>query len=82
MGVADAVGIAHQILKLFEGEEVATGEPWARDEELFAEHFGVTYEELVRRVPMLSADQGTRYEATLKVNPEAAVLWVRAMGDV
>ena len=82
MGVADAVGIAHQILKLFEGEEVAIGEPWARDEGLFEEHFGVPYEELARKVPMLSADQSARYEATLKVNPEAAVLWVLAMGDV
>ena len=82
MGVADAVGIAHQILKLFEGEEVAVGEPWARDEGLFEEHFGAPYEELARKVPMLSADQSVRYEATIKVNPEAAVLWVLAMGDV
>ena len=82
MGVADAVGIAHQILKLFEGEQVALNEPWARDEQLFEEHFGMPYEALVSRVPMLSADQAKRYADTLKVNPEAAVLWILAMNDV
>lgn len=81
MGVADAVGIAHQILKLFEGEKIATDEPWARDEGLFEEHFGMPYEAFVERVPMLSADQAKRYEDTLKVNPEAAVLWVLAMDN-
>lgn len=82
MSVTEAVGLAHQILKLFDHEDVAVGEPWARDEELFEEHFGAPYEELVRKVPMLSADQTARYEATLKVNPEAAVLWVLAMKSV
>jgi len=82
VAASDVVGIAHQILKLFEGEKIATDEPWARDEALFEQHFGCPYEVLVAKVPMLSADQSKRYEATLKVNPEAAVLWVLAMENV
>lgn len=78
---ADIVGVAHEILKLFEGEE-SVGEPWARDENMFQEHFGVPYEEFAARIPMLSADQSVRYTATLKVNPEAAVLWVISMDNV
>ena len=82
MGAAEVVGIAHQILKLFEGEKIAVAEPWARDERTFEEHFGAPYEAFVARVPLLSADQATRYAATLEVNPEAAVLWVLSMSDV
>ena len=66
------------LLKLFKDEE-GINEPWARDEARFEEHFGHPYEEFALKVPELSADQHTRYEATLKVNPEAAVLWVLAM---
>jgi hypothetical protein len=82
VGAAEVVGIAHQILRLFEGEKVAVEEPWARDETRFEEHFGAPYEAFVTRIPLLSADQAVRYAATLKVNPEAAVLWVLSMSDV
>lgn len=81
MGLVDIAQGLEGLLKLFKDEE-QINEPWARDEEQFEEHFGHSYEEFALKIPQLSADQHTRYEATLKVNPEAAVIWVLAMSIV
>ena len=79
----DLVELAQGILSLFAREgELLIDEPWARDEAMFQEHFGATYEEFALKVTMLGADQHVRYEATLKVNPEAAIVWVLAMSEV
>lgn len=78
MNLVDIAQGLQGVLNLF-GETDVTDEPWARDEELFFEHFGAPYEEFALRLPMLSGDQHKRYEATLLVNPEAAVLWVLMM---
>ncbi len=51
-------------------------EPWARDESSFADHFGVEYEEFAEMVGQLDFAHREMYDATLKVNPEAAVTWV------
>lgn len=81
--VADIVEVAQSVLRLFvtDAGEEAIDEPWARSDEAFCEHFGARYEEFASKIPLLSGDQSRKYEATLKVNPEAAVLWVLAMGE-
>lgn len=81
--VAGIVEVAQSVLKLFITEDGEEGidEPWARSEEAFAEHFGAHYAEFASRIPLLSGDQSRKYEDTLKVNPEAAILWVLAMNE-
>ena len=82
----DVVGVVRDVLALFEhaaGQEPGgSDEPWTRSEENFEAHFGRSYQELAHKITELSSDQATRYAATLKVNPEAAVLWVLAMDVV
>ena len=82
--VADIVEVAQNVLRLFvtDAGEAAIDEPWARSDEAFHEHFGACYEDFASKIPLLSGDQGQKYEATLKINPEAAVLWVLAMDVV
>ena len=81
--MADIVTLAQEILALFAQDgDVVIDEPWARDEGLFEAHFGATYEEFATKVTLLGSDQHVRYEATLRVNPEAAVLWVLSMSEV
>lgn len=80
--IPDIVGAANHILALFASNDEQVDEPWVRDESAFADHFGASYGDLVEKLPLLSSDQHARYEATLKVNPEAAVLWVLAMSVV
>jgi hypothetical protein len=80
--ITDIVGAANNILALFASNDEQVDEPWARDEVAFENHFGASYMELVEKLPLLSSDQHARYEATLKVNPEAAVLWVLTMSIV
>jgi hypothetical protein len=72
--------VAAGIIKLFAGSPDAE-EPWAQNEEIFEQHFGVPYEEFCYKLTILSADQHKRYHETLKVNPEAAVLWVVMQED-
>jgi hypothetical protein len=81
MNLVDIAQGLQGILGLFAGHEEAQ-EPWAQDEELFAEHFGATFEEFADKLAMLSVDQQRRYEKTIEVNPEAAVLWVVMMQQV
>lgn len=78
--MTDIASIARDILKLFDADGT-TSEPWARDEKAFEEHFGCDFEDFGRKMSLLSTDQVTKYEATLKVNPEAAVLWVVCMHE-
>lgn len=77
-GIVDT--IAAGIVNLFAGS-IAAQEPWAQDEELFAVHFGAEYEEFCYKLTILNADQQVRYQKTLEVNPEAAVLWVIMQQD-
>jgi hypothetical protein len=79
----DLVELAQNILALFAQDgEVLVDEPWARDEIAFEQHFGASYEEFATKVTLLGSDQHARYTATLKVNPEAAIVWVLAMNEV
>jgi hypothetical protein len=79
----DLVQLAQNILALFAHDgEALVDEPWARDEVMFEEHFSASYEEFATKVTLLGSDQHVRYVATLKVNPEAAIVWVLAMNEV
>ena len=55
---------------------------WANDEDEFERHFGVPYEIFLAIVEHLSPDQKKLLDATVNVNPEAAVLWILAMEEV
>ena len=55
---------------------------WANDETEFERHFGAPYEIFLEIVEHLSPDQKKLLDATVKVNPEAAVLWILAMEEV
>ncbi len=54
---------------------------WEHDEEAFHRHFGVPVEIYQEIVARLSDEQARLLEATLSVNPEAAVLWILAMEE-
>ena len=55
---------------------------WEHDEEAFLLHFGVPVGVFQEIASHLTAEQSALLEATLRVNPEAAVLWVLAMEEV
>ena len=55
---------------------------WPEDEAEFERHFGAPYEAFLEIVEHLSPDQKKLLDATLNVNPEAAVLWILAMEEV
>lgn len=58
------------------GNETDVVEDWAEDEAAFEEHFQVTYADFDEKLHMLDRSQFELYEKTLKINPEAAVVWV------
>jgi len=55
---------------------------WTNDATEFERHFGVSHEEFLAIIEHLSLDQKALLDATIDVNPEAAVLWVLAMEEV
>jgi hypothetical protein len=67
-------GLAHDIVR--------QPAPWETDERAFFIHFGVPFEAYQEVLAHLSAEQAQVLEATIDVNPEAAVLWVLAMEAV
>jgi len=76
-----AIGAARQIRDV--ARRAIAGDPaWAVDEETFFRHFGVPHEAYAEIVGHLQPAQLDLLEATLEVNPEAAVLWVLAMQEV
>jgi len=80
----DLLGIlksAHSVLEFVSGGP-GSKEPWATDEREFERHFGAPFEVFAAVVEHMSDDQRKMLEATLDVNPEAAVLWVLAMDVV
>jgi hypothetical protein len=52
---------------------------WAVDPNEFARHFGVPHVVYAEIVSLLSPEQSQLLDATVAVNPEAAVLWVLHM---
>jgi hypothetical protein len=69
-------GLAHDL-----GSQALVHQPaaWETDERAFFMHFGVSFETYQEVLAHLSAEQARVLEATIEVNPEAAVLWVLAM---
>jgi hypothetical protein len=58
-----------------------SNEAWAASEEAFEHHFGESYADFTILLRHLSPEQSERFDATIKVNPEAAVLWVLSMEE-
>jgi hypothetical protein len=75
-----ALDIAKQARDLVRDTRLAATAPaWLDDEETFLRHFGAPYEAYETIVHHMSPEQTTVLDATLSVNPEAAVLWVLSM---
>ena len=81
MDLLNTIGTIRKVLGLF-ADTPDSDEPWAADEESFESHFGQSYEYFVEILHHLDEEQVGRFEATLKVNPEAAVLWILSMEPV
>ena len=69
-------------LRRFAREVQRQPQPWEQDEEAFLRHFGVPHEEYALIVSHLTEDQHALLEATIEVNPEAAVLWILSMEEL
>jgi hypothetical protein len=69
-------------LRRFANEVQRQPHPWEQDEDAFLRHFGVPHEEYVLIVSHLTNDQIELLEATIEVNPEAAVLWILSMEEL
>lgn len=69
-------------LRRFAREVQRPSQPWEQDEEAFLCHFGVPFEEYALIVSHLTDDQRALLEATIEVNPEAAVLWILSMEEL
>ena len=78
MDLLGALGAIRRTLDLFAGTP-DSHERWASDEGAFETHFGSSYECFIEILHHLDAEQGERFDATMKVNPEAAVLWILSM---
>jgi hypothetical protein len=71
-----AIGIARQLGGAVRAAQLPD---WAFDPEAFHVHFGVPHEHYAAIVSALSPEQAQMLDATLAVNPEAAVLWILHM---
>lgn len=56
-------------------------EPWMENEEAFQAHFGQSYEDFAIILANLDQAHNELYEKTVKVNPEAAVVWAFYISD-
>ena len=81
MDLLTALGAIRKTLDFFAGTP-DSGEPWASGEEAFERHFGAEYECFTTILQHLDEEQGARFDATMRVNPEAAVLWILSMDMV
>jgi hypothetical protein len=81
MDLLNALGAIRRTLDFFAGTP-DSNEPWAASEEAFEAHFGGSYEFFVEVLQHLDEEQSARFDATLRVNPEAAVLWILSMDVV
>ena len=81
MDLLNALGAIRKTLDFFAGTP-DSDEPWAASEEAFEAHFGGSYEFFVEVLQHLDEEQSSRFDATLKVNTEAAVLWILSMDVV
>ena len=75
------IGAAHDLRAIMRRSGQGSAD-WLSDEESFLRHFGVPHEAFEEVVHHLDENQLRLLEATLEVNPEAAVLWILAMQEV
>ena len=78
MDLLNTIGAIRKVLGLF-ADTPDSDEPWAVDEESFEVHFGRSYEYFIEILHHLDEEQTERFDDTMKVNPEAAVLWILSM---
>jgi hypothetical protein len=81
MDLITGLGAVKEILTSFGGTP-DSGEPWAADEASFERHFGATYTFFREVLEHLSPEQEERFEKTMQINPEAAVLWILSMDEI
>jgi hypothetical protein len=81
MDLLSSLGAIRKTLDFFAGTPDSS-EPWAAGEEAFEAHFGLPYALFTEILQHLDGEQGERFDATMKVNPEAAVLWILSMDVV
>ena len=81
MDLTGFLGSAHRALTFVKGS-LGSDPPWATNEREFERHFGEPYELFVMIVEHLSNEQRELLDATVAVNPEAAILWILAMDVV
>jgi hypothetical protein len=82
MDLLGALSSIRKALGVFTSNSGQNNDDWTTSEEAFECHFGVPYEAFEEIVHHLSPDQDRLLQATLAVNPEAAVLWILAMEEV
>ena len=78
MDLLNSLGAIRKTLDFFAGTP-DSHESWAVGEESFEAHFGMGYDVFVEILQHLDAEQSERFDATMRVNPEAAVLWILSM---
>ena len=81
MDLLNALGAIRKTLDFFAGTPDSS-ETWATSEEAFESHFGSSYEFFVEILQHLDEEQGAKFDATMKINPEAAVIWILSMDVV
>jgi hypothetical protein len=81
MDLLGFIEAAHRALSFF-GNGPGSDQSWASDEWEFQKHFGVPYEAFIEIAQHLDSKQEQLLHDTLKVNPEAAVLWILSMEEL
>ena len=81
MDLLNALGAIRRTLDFFAGTPDSY-ESWAANEDAFETHFGLPYALFAEILQHLDQEQSERFDATMKVNPEAAVLWILSMDVV
>jgi predicted RNA-binding protein (virulence factor B family) len=81
MDLLTGLSTVHKALEALTSNQ-SSGESWASSEEAFEQHFGASYAYFKEILGHLSPEQNLRFERTLQINPEAAILWILAMEAV
>lgn len=81
MDLITGLSTVHKAIETFTSGS-GSGESWATNEEAFEQHFGASYAYFTEILGHLSPEQNLRFERTMQVNPEAAILWILAMEAV
>lgn len=55
---------------------IVLGPKWAEDERAFERYFNISYEDFCKLAQAMPEDKLSRYEDILKIDQEAAILWL------